>query len=251
MIGADRAVIDAGERFRTVLVVWGNLDVHGETEEIVLLSGRVTFHPGARVSKSLVVVGGNFEAKPGADVAGERVVFQAPGPIWSLLRTAGSLWREYYEGVVRWLMAASFCLVTWLLGLLCFGMFPALQRNTADRLGLEWGKNLAAGLLAALLVPALFVLLVLSVVGIFALPLFVLFLGAGAFLAYASAGLWAGHRLLPPKPGTRINAWGFLLGLAAIQFLWNSGIFIATLPALALWLLGWGVVVRGLRALWR
>jgi hypothetical protein len=251
VLGADQAIIEQGERFRTVLLVWGKLDVYGEIEEFVLLSGQVVFHPGAKVTKSLVVLGGQFESKPGADVAAEKVVFQAPGPMWNLLKSAGALWRDYYAGALRWIGAASLCLITWLLGLLVFASFPTLQKNTEGRLSKEWGANLLTGLLATIFTPALFVLLLISIIGIFALPIYFLLLFASGALAYAAAGLWAGHRLLPPKGNRRINPSGFLLGLAVLQFLWTCDVAWASVPAMLLWLLGWGAVVRSLRALWR
>lgn len=251
VIGADQVVLEEHDAYRTVLVVWGNVEVYGVAEELVLLSGKIRFHPGSRVTKSLVVVGGEFNVQAGADVADSRVVFQTPGPLWSLLRSAGNLWREYYEGAIRWITAVSLCLVTWLLGLIVFAAFPGLQKATEGRFGKEWGKNLVAGILGATLAPILFALLILSVIGIVALPFYVLFLLAAGFLAYAAAGLWAGHRILPPKKETRINPLGFLLGLAALQFLWAVNWVWATIPAFLLWLIGWGSVVRSLRAIWK
>lgn len=250
VVGSERAELQAGDGYHTVLFVWGRLDVFGETDELVMLSGKVVFHPGSRVKKSLVVVGGEFEAKPGADVAGEKVVFKAASPFWSLLRTAGTLWREYYAGIVRWVGAIFLCVATWLFGMLAFAMFPGLQKITADKLGKEWGKNLFAGLLASVFVPAVLALLVISVIGIVAIPFYFLFLLAGGALAYAAAGLWAGHRMLPPKKGRRLNPLGFFLGVAAMQFFWSVTIPGAGFVAFALWLLGWGAVVRSLKGLW-
>ena len=250
LLGAEQAKIEAGEVFNSVVLVWGNLDVFGQVEEVVVLSGKVTFHPGSKLTKSLVVMGGSFESMPGANVAQESVVLRAPGPLWRVLRSAGNLWQEHIGWVARLTGAVVTCLVLWLMGLLLFRLVPALGGITAGRLAREWGKNLLAGLLGSILVPVLFALLVISILGIAVLPVYLLLLFLAGLVSYLGAALWAGHRLLPPKDGERVQAWGFLLGLLAFQFLWTVGGW-AILPVFLLWTLGWGALLRGLRTLWK
>jgi hypothetical protein len=243
LLGAERATIDAGEIYKTVMLVWGNLEVHGQADEVFVLSGKVTFHPGAKLGKALVVMGGSFESLPGADVAEDKISLRAPGPLWRMLRTAGGLWRDHIGWVAKAVGSAVTCFLLWLAGSLLFSFFPALQGVTANRLGSQWERNLLAGLLATIAVPVLMVLLVISILGILALPVYFALLALAGLISYLGAALWAGHRLLPPAAGRRINYAGFFLGVAALQLFWAVGGW-ALLPLLALWTLGWGALIR-------
>lgn len=251
LIGDDQAVIGEGEVYNTVVLLWGNLEVHGQVEEVVILSGKVTFHPTAQLTKTLVVMGGSFESRAGAKVAPEDVIYRAPGPLWRILQSAGNLYRDHFTWVMKLVGAVISCLLFWGIGLLLFRFSATLQGITAGRLMREWPQNFLVGWIGAILAPVFFVLLIISILGIILIPFYLLMLMAAGFVSYLAAALWAGHRLLPPKPGQRINALGFLLGLAAMQLLWASGIWWAWLPVLLLWLLAWGGLIRGGRQLFK
>ena len=251
MLGADDAEIAAGEVYNTVVLLWGNLEVHGQVEEVVILSGKVTFHPTAQLKKTLVVMGGSFESKAGAKVAPEDVIYRAPGPLWRILQSVGNAYRDHFTTVVKVMGAVISCLLFWGIGLLLFYFSPTLQGITAGRLLREWPQNFFVGWLGAILAPVFFALLLISILGIILIPFYVLTLLVAGLISYLGAALWAGHRLLPPKPGQRINSLGFLLGLAAMQLLFFSGLWWAWLPAFLLWLLGWGGLLRGGRQLFK
>jgi hypothetical protein len=251
LLGADSAEIAAGEVYGAVVLLWGELHVHGEVEEVLVLSGKVVFHPTARLKKSLVVMGGSFESRPGAQVAPQDVVYRAPGPLWRALRSVGNLWRDHFDWAAKVLGAVVLCLALWAFGCLLFLALPGLQAATAGRLGKEWPENLLVGWVGTLLAPVFLALLFLSVIGIVLVPLYFLTLLVLAVISYLAAALWAGHRLLPPKPGRRLNAGGFLLGIMAFQLLWASWTWWAWLPVIVLWSLAWGGLLRGARKLWR
>lgn len=250
VIGAEHASLEAGEVYKTILVLWGELQVRGQVDEIVLLSGTVKFHPGSKINKSLVVIGGEYEALPGADVAGDKVIFKTAGPFWSLVRSGGNLWKNYYEGTARIIASLSFCVVVWLFGLLLFALFPKLQKNTEAIILTEWSKNIFAGILGTIFAPVLFILLIFSIVGILVLPFYLLLLFLAFYVSYMAAALWAGHRVLPPKKGQRVNPIGFLIGIIVLQIFWYSGFWFAYLFVLILWTMSWGTLVRALRTLW-
>lgn len=251
VIGDEQAEIAAGEVYNTVVLLWGNLEVHGQVEEVVILSGKVTFHPTAQLKKTLVVMGGSFESLAGAKVAPEDVIYRAPGPLWRILQSAGNLYRDHFTWVMKLVGAAISCLLFWGIGLLLFRFSSTLQGITAGRLMREWPQNFLAGWIGAVIAPVLFALLLISILGIILIPFYFLMLMAAGFVSYLAAALWAGHRLLPPKEGQRINAMGFLLGLAAMQLLMASGVWWAWLPVLLLWLLAWGGLLRGGRQLFK
>lgn len=250
VLGADQAVIEAGEVFGAVVLLWGNLDIHGQVNEVVVLSGNVTFHEGAKLNKSLVMMGGSFTSR-GAQITPESVMYRAPGPIWRVLQSLGNVWRDHFTWMIKVAGAAFSCVLLWLVGMLLFRFSPTLQGITEGRLASQWPKNLAVGLFGSLVVPVFMVMLIISVLGIVLLPLYFLLLFLAGMVSYLGAALWAGHRLLPPKLGARINPLGFFLGLIAMQLLLVTGLWWAFLPALALWTLSWGGLLRGARSLWK
>src|ERR1700757_4328856 len=94
LLGAEEAKVEKGELFKTILVLWGNLDVYGEVDKVIILKGHVTFHAGSKLNSSLVVMGGSFDSEAGAGVSADKVMVQLPGPAWKVLEFAGNLWKN-------------------------------------------------------------------------------------------------------------------------------------------------------------
>jgi len=250
-LGDEEAVIEPGEVYGTVVLLWGNLTVRGQVKEVVVLSGTVVFAPGAKLEKNLSVMGGSFEVQPGAFVAPEKINFRSPGPLWRVVQSSARVFTENVSGFLWVGLIGFWILICWGGGLFLFLIFPALRNVTVGRLQSQWPQNLAVALLAIFAAPAFAGLLFISILGIVLIPFYLLLLGALGFVAYLGAALWAGHRLLPPKPGRELNPWGFLLGLIAFQVLWTISHWWAVVVPLILWLLAGGGLLRGARALWR
>ncbi|MGE3260513.1 MAG: hypothetical protein AB7K68_01930 [Bacteriovoracia bacterium] len=251
LLGAEDAVIEAGEVYRTVLLLWGHLDIYGNADEVLVLSGHVVFHEGSKLNKSLVVMGGSYETLPGATIKNENVIFHAPGPLWRLLQSGATLWRDNFNGIALAAGMAVYCFLLWLFAYVLFRAFPKLRKATAGRLWAEWPQNLLVGALGALAVPMLFTLLLISIFGIVLLPLYFLLLFFAGVIAYAAAAFWAGHRILPSRRAEEMRGLSLLLGILALQFFWMASAWWTVLPVLFLWTLAWGALLRSLRAAWK
>lgn len=251
LLGAENAVIEAGEVYGTIVLLWGNLEIHGQVNEVVILSGKVTFHPESKLNKSLAVMGGSFASLPGAQVAPENIVYRSPGPLWRIVQSVARAWSENISWMLKLISLVLLGLLFWGIGLLLFRLSPTLLGITAGRLISHWPKNLVVGLLGSLVVPVFSVLLVISILGIILLPIYFLVLFFAGLISFLGASAWVGHRLLPARRGETINPWGFLLGITAFYFLLTAGVWWAYLPAFALWTLAWGGLLRGARSLWR
>lgn len=251
LLGADHAELEHAEHLKSVALLWGNLDVFGEVDDVVVLSGRVVFHDGSKLRNSLTVMGGSFESEPGSDVAAEKVTAQAPGPWWRMLLSVGAAWRDNIGWVAKLCAAVVSAVILWLLGWALFAGFPMLRIGTVDALAPNWPKNLVLGVLGSFAACVVFVMLLVSIVGWLLIPFYVLFLLFAGLVSYLAAGLWAGHRLLPPRAGKVINPLGFFLGCLALQFFWAVPVWWALIPLFLLWTLAWGALLRSLRQLWR
>ena len=251
VLGAEQASLEHGEFRKTILLLWGRLDIFGEVDEVVVLSGHVIFHDGSKLNKSLTVMGGSFESEPGSQVAAENVIAKVPGPAWRLALTLGKAWRDNFGWVAKLSAGIVSGLLIWLSGWALFWGFPGLQTVTEGALAPNWAKNLLLGILGSAAACAICVMLVVSIVGIVILPFYLLVLACAATVSYSAAALWAGHRFLPAKPGRRINPSGFLLGCLALQFFWAVPVWWALLPVALLWTLAWGALIRSSSRLWR
>jgi hypothetical protein len=251
VIYSDAAKLERGELYSLIVVLGGHLDFYGESDQVIVLNGKVDFHAGSKLNKSLVVMGGEFTSESGSDLTAEKVVVQVPGPLWKLARWAGYLWRDNVDWIARACAGLVTCFLLWLLGWPLFYFFPALQAATEGSLARQWAKNLVVALIASIgSIVTGFVLLV-SIIGWIVLPFYFLLLGFAAFASYLAAALWAGHRLLPPGKGRRIHPGGFFLGLLAFQFFWAVGVSFSWLPVLVLWTLSWGALARASAKLWK
>jgi hypothetical protein len=250
VVGAEDAQVESTDSYRTVLLLWGKLEVYGSVDELIVLSGHVHFHPGAKLSKSLVLMGGSYEAEAGASVANESIVFRNPGPAWRMVRSAGNVWRENFNWVAAVVASLFVCGILFLFGFILFRAFPALRGVLVGKIEPDWIKNLLVGFLALCIVPVFAVLMVISIFGLFLLPLFFLLLAVAGLISYCASALWVGQRMLVPKDRQQFRALSLLAGLLAFQLLWLAGSW-GMIVVFAIWTLGWGALVRSLRALWK
>jgi hypothetical protein len=250
LLGAEHAELEHAEHKKTVTLLWGNLDVFGEVDDVIVLSGRVVFHDGSKLNHALTVMQGSFESEPGSDVASEKVMVQAPGPWWRMLLSFGATWRDNIGWVAKVCASLVSAVVLWLLGWGLFSLAPKLAQFTAGTMIPEWPRNLLLGVLGSFGACVVPVMLFISVIGILLLPFYVIFLLLAGLVSYLAAALWAGHRLLPPKPGRALNPLGFLLGCLAFQFFWAVPVWWSLIPLMVLWTLAWGALLRSIKKLW-
>jgi uncharacterized RDD family membrane protein YckC len=189
-IGHD-AALPEGETVRDMVVVGGDADVRGAVErDLVVVGGDAKLGPASSVGRDVVVVAGELQAAPSASIGREKTLISAQGlkdkfgPLSgvaaaSLLKgrpLAPSYWWS-------WMFGLAFLL---LYVLIAAGAPRAVEACTAALEERPVGAFLAGILGAAGLGPFSF-LLVVSVVGIAALPL--LALGALAALVLGKAAV--------------------------------------------------------------
>lgn len=245
-VGGEGAEIAKEEKFSQVVLLWGSLDVFGEVENITQVSGSLRFHPGSRLTKSLVVMGGDFENKGGQIIPPNQVEFRTPTFWWNFFLRALGLADFALTAYFFWVLGFLLILCFWGFGLFLFFLFPALLKAVGQNLFREFVANYLGGILGFFASPILIALFLISVVGILFLPFLFLAFAFCFLLSYLGAAAWAGHRFLPPQRGQALNPWGFLLGLLAFQLLWFSSVRSVWLVVFVLWFLSWGKLVRSL-----
>jgi uncharacterized RDD family membrane protein YckC len=184
-----------------VVAVMGDVAVNGRVgHDVVAVMGDVTLGPGARVGHDVVSVGGKVYRDPAAIVGGNVVQpvtlgrFRpgAPFAAWlAPLRTGRMLSFGPHFG---WLWALQAALLAFyaLLAL----VFPRAVGRCGDLLAERPGLVVLAGLLGIFALPVLFVLLLITVIGI-PVALLALPLGVALLLLFGKASVYGliGRRL--------------------------------------------------------
>lgn len=204
-IGGD-VVVQADEVVSgDVVAVGGNVDVYGKVEgDAVSVGGRVHVHDEAVIEGDAVAVGGSVEIDETADVQGERVSVKIGLPPFRFWRAD-----QEFHGLEKprfWGLAANFIWVaaTLLLSLLYFAVAGGRLDVVSRRVEAQPGQSFLIGLLGVFATPIATaitaVLLVVTIIGIFLVPvlfLLLMLMFAGGFVAVALA---VGRRIMSTRP---------------------------------------------------
>ena len=166
-----------------VVSLFGNSYIDGEVKEAaVSVFGDLELGPNARVEGDIAVVAGKLTRDPGAVVSGSSEIVGGGFPALESVRTwihkclfygrplafDASLWWA-------WAIACGFLLFYVVVAL----MFDRSVARCVETLETQPGQSTVASLMTVILVPVLFVLLAISVIGIVVIP----FVGMGLFVA--------------------------------------------------------------------
>jgi uncharacterized RDD family membrane protein YckC/cytoskeletal protein CcmA (bactofilin family) len=205
-----------GEVGNQAVVVMGNATINGVVHgQVVDVLGDVTLGPKAHVDGQVVCTGGRVEQAPGSFVGGQ-IVEQSIG---SGRHHFGALFSPWIYNCLRWGRPLGFgvhlaWIWLWTLGLLGLYallalIFPEGIRRCGDTLALRPGITILCAVLTLLALPLVFILLMVSVIGI---PVaFLLPVATFAALAFGKSALYAliGRRL---TGGSAAPALAVLLG---------------------------------------
>jgi len=178
-----------GEVQRDAVAVLGSVTINGKVGgEVVAVMGDVVLGPKAEVAGNVVVIGGTLQRDPGAIVGGEvtRVgIGKFNGKSLPVLGAVYAWWNHALShgallgvgGGLGWLAVPV--LMAWAFYALLALVFPSGIRRTGEMLVQRPGAVVLSALLTLMALPVLFVLLLITVVGI---PIALLGLPAGIIL---------------------------------------------------------------------
>jgi hypothetical protein len=210
---ASDSIVAANERYSNIVVLYGRLDFRGQAQKMVVLAGHVKLRSGAKITESLVVMGGSVDQEDGAIVAGDAITFKAPEGWYRTLLILSPVIGALFSGGLWIISSAAWIFTSWGLGLLLLYLFPRFREctNTIMRsqkaLAFLWA---CGGLLA--FVPG-FVLLLISILGIALIPLYLAMYGFCYYLAHMIGSLWFGGAVLGLMGKQWAWQWQLLMGL--------------------------------------
>ena len=182
-----------------VVAVLGDAYVNSSARSVVAVFGNVELGPEARVSREVVAVGGTVRRDPAAEVSGREQVVSI-GRLGTLdglrtwLKQCALLGRPLaFDARLGWAWGIALAFVA-LYALLALLFRDAITRcvHTLE----TWpGRSLLAALLSIALTPVLFVLLLVTVIGIVLLPFLGVALMAATLFGKAVMLVWIGRRV--------------------------------------------------------
>ncbi|WP_404424538.1 RDD family protein [Nibricoccus sp. IMCC34717] len=197
-----------------VLAFFGNVQLNGRAEnEVICIFGDVTLGPKAYVGGQVVVIGGQLVRSPGAQVRGQVVNLAiVPGSpdlrgIQAWVRDALFFGRPLCFSRAAswtWWIAAAFLSLYLIIGLVA----PRAVLRCVETLETRPGRTLLATVLSAFLMPLIFVLLIVTLIGA---PVFAFFALACAIFGKAAFLVWLGRRFGLKAPVLALLAGGVLL----------------------------------------
>jgi hypothetical protein len=245
--------VPAGDRADAVVVLGGDARISGDVDAVLVAGGTATLD-GATV-RSLVVLGGDVDLTGGTVISGNvrtlgGTVTQEPGTV-----VQGSFERLDTDVAALGLALIPLAIL-FFLGFAVAALFAALvvaglaARQTRELEALisrEPGPVLLTGILGTVLLPALAVLLMVTVVGApIGLATLFLVLPFLAFLGWIVAAIWVGDWVVGRMRGEREPGRPYLAAFLGVIVLMIAGVlpFVSALATL----FGFGAL---LLAMWR
>lgn len=207
IVGND-LVVKEDETAGQVVVVGGSADIRGKVNDLIVVMGSTRLGPKAEVRHEMFVLGGRLDIDPAAKTGHNKFWFGGNDhdfttltwPNWpSQWLNQGLLYGRVLPLQYKWSWVAV-CLAGLLYMLLAL-LFPRSVQSAVDTLEQRPGPALVSGMLAFMLIGPLLILLVITVIGVIAVPF-----AAAAFLIAFLFGKVAVYRYAGQQLGLQCGA---------------------------------------------
>ena len=240
VFGGDITVM--GHVRQTVVAIGGTVRVSGSVGDAVVAVGQdVVLEAGATVDGDVIAVGGDVRRDPAASVQGDVTVVA-----WSGL---GESWDEIIGfGLLAFLGLSIWGFLGWLVvmfvvGWLLLSLLPKPMERQTEALRTSPMHMLGWGVLAFLLFVPLIMLMVLTILGIFLIPILVLAYVYAGVIGVVVSALLLGHRLSDPLKRDSISPVAALaIGLVMLGLIRLIPV-LGAIVTLILWLFGFGIIL--------
>jgi hypothetical protein len=208
-------VIEENMKVHNVVVVGGQITVHGTVEKsVVAIGGSAVLTRTAVVGGDLVVLGGIIAMGKGADVRGTVTEINSS----NVSDAISNLLSDDWEGW-SWLFAlfsVVIFLTTLVIAMLIVVLIPKPILTISEGITLHTYRATLAGFIGLMMIAPIAVLLTLSVIGIVLIPLQIVLVVCAAVFGFIAVAQTVGKRVLflTKKPNdslVRQTFWGLLI----------------------------------------
>lgn len=193
VIGANAKIY--GKVREAVVVIGGDAEIFGQVgDAAVAVFGSIKAHPGSKVRSDAVAVGGNVEVDEGAHVRGVVQPVQIPKMHWlGKYLTHCVLLARPLAPEVGWIWIVAG--VWFLLYILVAALFPAPIEACVNELRRRPASTFLMGIVAKIVLPLAFLILVMTGVGLIVIPFVIAALVLGAIIGRIALAEWIGFKL--------------------------------------------------------
>ncbi len=252
----DDFTIPAEKSYKSIVVIRGNIELEGKTENLVVVDGHVHLVSGAEITNKIVLVHGQISREEGSKVP-ESVDTWNESSWWhrweNRFGSLGNAVEKFFTSAWLWnlvavpvvgvgiLIAAAIIV---LLGSIIFFIAPRFSHRADRVLRTSPFISVLWGLAGFLSIIPIAVIMVISIVGILVIPFYFLFVILVAF-----AGLFAGFRGIGTFLMSKLGVENFfvctVVGLV-VAFALSLAPIIGQSVFSLLWLAGVGALLRSL-----
>lgn len=203
----------AGESVSDVVVLFGDLTVEGNIEkDAVVIFGDLHVGKGGKISNDAVVIGGNLSFVSPHQIGGDQVNVALSG------KKTGDLFAGVFKlamvvAILKYFGVLASKLFFLVISILLAFIFAKPLMAIGETLSSAPWKCGLVGLLAWLCLPAMALLMVLTIIGIFLIPLVVPFLFIIVIFSFASMAALIGQqiKLKSASPAMQITLGAFII----------------------------------------
>jgi hypothetical protein len=208
-------VIEENTKVRNVVVFGGQITVHGTVEQhVVAIGGSAILTRTAVVGGDVVALGGIIAVGNGADVRGTVTEINSS----NISDAISDLLSDDWEGW-SWLFAifsGVVFLITLIIAMPIAALIPKPIVTVSEGIALHTYRAIIAGFIGLLMITPVAVLLTLSVIGIFLIPLEMMLVSCAAIFGFIAVARTLGKRVLalaknPNDSLVRQTFWGLLV----------------------------------------
>jgi hypothetical protein len=213
-IGSD-VTVETEEKVRSVVVVGGQVTVHGTVDRSVLsIGGSVVLTRTAVVGGNVTALGGVIFSARDAEVGGSLTEINSSNLMETLTAALSAEW-EGWSWIFAVVSLAIFVVIL-VVALLIVALLPKPVRTISEAITQQPFRVILCGTLGLILVAPLALLLTISVVGIALIPLEVILVVSAVLLGFIAVGQLIGRGILdrlgrPSAGPLRQTLWGLIV----------------------------------------
>jgi len=239
----NEAVVASEESLPEVVFIGRKLEVFGQIQSLTVVTGETVVHAGGKVSK-LVLVQGKFQTLGGQVPPPQEIEYRDLGFWWNFFLSSLGFVDQFWRQIFYWAFSIISVFLLWGFTLLAVLIAPRFAKRFYQEFFYEIGGNFFSAFLFFMMSPPLWVLFVISIVGIFLLPFLFAFYLLLAFFSYLYLAYWLGHRVYPSRGFGELKPLALLLGFGILQLIWISGHRYSWVLLFIFWFLSFGQLVR-------
>lgn len=174
-----------------VVAIGGNITVYGKVQNnVIAVGGSVILKPDSYVGEQVVVVGGELEKDPSAEIGGKITQVYLPNFIPSFATVLKGGW------IALWATISLLALLGFLgLAMLLVALIPEHIGAVVNIIERSFAKMFFWGVLWTMLIVPVAVMLAISIVGIILIPLEILFVVLAFIIGYVAAAIFIGKSI--------------------------------------------------------